>query len=258
MNLCVNARDAMPEGGVLTLAVENVELDAAAVAGHAGIAPGPFVVLGISDTGCGIPPDHLDKVFDPFFTTREVGKGTGLGLPTVLGLVRAHNGFIQLNSQLGAGTQVRVCLPASPLARAVPSVPRRELPPRGRGELILVVDDEENVRRVAGRILELQGYRVLAASDGAEAFSRFQEHRTTIRLVLTDLLMPIMDGTTLIRAIKRLDPATRIVAVSGRTPGKEPLEAVPEGVALLSKPYDRASLLQTVAAALPPASGDGC
>ena len=255
MNLCVNSRDAMPEGGVLTLTVENVELDAAAVAGHGGVVPGPFVVLGVSDTGCGIDPEHLDKIFDPFFTTKEVGKGTGLGLATALGLVRAHGGFFQIRSNSGSGTQVCVYLPASPDAVCPVPAAEPELPPRGQGELILVVDDEENVRRVTTRILERHGYRVLTASDGAEAFSRFQEHRTTIRLVLTDLLMPIMDGATLTRAIHRLDPAARVIAVSGHAPDDAPLEVGTDVVALLPKPYQRAVLLQAVVAALRPAAG---
>ena len=254
MNLCVNARDAMPDGGILTLSLENVELDAAAVAGHTEAAPGPHIVLGVFDTGCGIAPEHLDKVFDPFFTTKEIGKGTGLGLPTVLGLVRAHRGFVQIRSLPGSGTQARVYLPASPSAKAVQPPPDLELPPRGQGELILVVDDEDSVRRVTSRILERHGYRVVTASDGAEAFSRFQEQRTTIRLVITDLIMPIMDGATLARAIRKLDPSVRIVAVSGHTPEEEPLDAGTEVVAILPKPYLRSVLLRTVAAALIPAS----
>ncbi len=255
MNLCVNSRDAMPEGGILTLSVENAELDAAAVAGHAGVAPGPFVVLGVTDTGCGIDPEYLDKIFDPFFTTKEVGKGTGLGLATALGLVRAHGGFFQIRSNSGSGTQVRVCLPAAPDALCSAPAAEPELPPRGQGELILVVDDEENVRRVTTRILERHGYRVITANDGAEAFSRFQEHRTTIRLVLTDLLMPIMDGATLARAIHRLDPAARVITVSGHAPDAAPLEVGTDVVALLPKPYPRAALLQAVAAALRPSAG---
>jgi PAS domain S-box-containing protein len=258
MNLCVNARDAMPEGGILTLTVENVELDAAAVAGHADAAPGPYVMLGVCDTGCGIAPEHLNKIFDPFFTTKAVGKGTGLGLATALGLVRAHGGFFQIRSNSGAGTQARVYLPALLDAPRPASVAEPEVPPRGQGELILVVDDEENVRRVTTRILERHGYRVVTAGDGAEAFSRFQEHRTSIRLVITDLLMPIMDGATLTRTIRRLDPTARVIAVSGRTPDDEPLKVGTDVVALLSKPYERVSLLRAVAVALPvPVAGDG-
>jgi len=250
MNLCVNARDAMPEGGVLTLALENVELDAAAVAGQPGAAPGPYVMLGVLDTGCGIEPEHLDKVFDPFFTTKEIGKGTGLGLPTALGLIRAHRGFVQIRSQLRSGTQARVYLPASPAACPIAHAPDTALPPRGRGECILIVDDEENVRRVTTRILEQHGYRVIAASDGAEAFSRFQEHRTTVRLILTDLLMPIMDGATFVRAVHRLDSSVPVVAVSGYASDDETLKLGIDVAAYITKPYLRSVLLRTIAVAL--------
>jgi PAS domain S-box-containing protein len=250
MNLCVNSRDAMPTGGTLTIALENVELDEAAVAGHPGAAPGPYVLLGVFDTGQGIAPEHLDKVFDPFFTTKEVGKGTGLGLATTLGIVLAHHGFVDVRSQPGVGTQVRVYLPASPAAVSPATTPEEPLPPRGTGQLVLVVDDEENVRRITSRILEHHGYRVVAASDGAEALARFQQHRASIQLVLTDLLMPFMDGATLIHAIHRLDPAVRIVAVSGHTATENPLRVGPDVFALLPKPYLRPALLQTVAAAL--------
>ncbi len=250
MNLCVNSRDAMPGGGMLTIALENVELDEAAVAGHADAAPGPHVLLGVFDTGHGIAPEHLDKVFDPFFTTKELGKGTGLGLPTVLGIVNGHRGFVDVRSRPGAGTQVRIYLPAAPGATAPAAAMPEELPPRGRGELILVVDDEENVRRMTRSILERHGYRVLVAADGAEALARFQQHRATIQLVLTDLLMPFMDGATLIRAIHEVDPAMRMLAVSGHASESEPLHIGPDVVAFLPKPYLRPALLTGVAQAL--------
>jgi two-component system, cell cycle sensor histidine kinase and response regulator CckA len=250
MNLCVNSRDAMPDGGTLTIALENVDLDAAAVAGHPGAAPGPHVLLGVFDTGNGIEAANLDKIFDPFFTTKEVGKGTGLGLPTTIGLVRTHHGLIQLSSTPGAGTQVRVYLPASATATDSPPEIDPLLPPQAQGELILVVDDEENVRHVTRRLLEHHGYRVITASDGAEGLARFQQHRAAIQLVLTDLLMPIMDGATLVRAINRIAPGTRIVAASGHMSSDDPLLIGPEIVAFLPKPYLRATLLQVVASAL--------
>ena len=252
MNLCVNARDAMPEGGTLTIALENVELDADAVAGHDDCAPGPHVLLGIFDTGTGIPPEHHDKVFDPFFTTKEVGKGTGLGLATVLGIVRSHRGFVALHSEPGAGTQMRVYLPAAKTCAVPPAQAEGPLPPRGRDELILVVDDEENVRRVTRRLLEHHGYRVLAAADGAEALARYQQNRDSIRLVVTDLLMPVMDGPTLIRAIHEISPEQAIVAVSGHTgpAGDEALRVGTDVVALLGKPYTRRTLLKAVDQAL--------
>ncbi|HLP09808.1 MAG TPA: PAS domain S-box protein [Opitutaceae bacterium] len=250
MNLCVNSRDAMPAGGTLTITLENVELDDAAVACHAGAGPGPHVLLGVFDTGHGIAPEHLDKVFDPFFTTKEVGKGTGLGLATVLGIVRGHRGFIDVRSQPGNGTQVRIYLPARAGEAASPQIPAGELPPRGRGELILVVDDEENVRRITRSILERHGYRVIVAADGAEALARFQQHRPAIRLVLTDLLMPFMDGATLIRAIHEVDSGARILAVSGHASPEDPLLVGTDVVGFLQKPYLRPALLSSVAQAL--------
>ena len=252
MNLCVNSRDAMPEGGTLTIAIENAELDAAAVTGYPGAAPGPHVILGVFDTGAGIAPAHLDKVFDPFFTTKEVGKGTGLGLATVLGIIRAHHGLVHVTSKPGAGTQVRVYLPASPSALVAPPVTEIALPPPAHGELVLVVDDEENVRRITRRILEHHGYRVIAASDGAEALARFQQHRATVRVVVTDLLMPFMDGPGFIHAVHQIDPTMRVIAVSGHAvaPDQQPLQAGTDVFAFLAKPYSQQSLLQTVADAL--------
>ena len=252
MNLCVNSRDGMPTGGTLTITLENVELDAAAVASHPGTAPGPHLLLGVFDTGTGIPADHLDKVFDPFFTTKAVGQGTGLGLATALGIVQSHRGLIQIGSRPGAGTQVRVYLPAVPAASApAPEAAAAPLP-LGHGELILLVDDEDNIRRITRSSLEQQGYRVLAASDGAEALACFQQHHATIRVVLTDLLMPFMDGHGLIQAVRQIDPTMCIIAVSGHA--AEPDPNLPATVsAFLAKPYSRHQLLQTVAAVLDPA-----
>ena len=252
MNLCVNSRDAMPDGGTLTISLENVELDDVAVAGHPGASAGPHVILGVFDTGTGIAPEHLDKVFDPFFSTKAVGKGTGLGLATVLGIIRDHHGFVEIASHSGRGTHVRVYLPAVPAAPPAESATdERSLPPRGRGELVLLVDDEENVRRISRRILENHGYRIILANDGAEALARFQQHRATIRLVITDVIMPFMDGIALIRAIRQIDPSVPLVAVSGHAAESPQIDV--EVTAFLAKPYLRSTLLETVAAALPPA-----
>ena len=180
-----------------------------------------------------------------------MGKGTGLGLATVLGIVQAHQGFVEISSKPGAGTQVRVYLPAAPGATA-PVVDTESPPlPRGRGELILIVDDEDNVRRLTRRILEHQGYRVIAAGDGAEALARFQQHRESIRLILTDLIMPFMDGVEFIRAVRQIDPGVPIVAVSGAAADLSQKLPEPASIsAFLPKPYSPARLLQTVAAAL--------
>ena len=247
MNLCVNARDALPAGGTITLGLENTVLSEDFIAGTPGAAAGPHVLLTVADTGTGIAPEHLDKVFDPFFTTKEVGKGTGLGLSTVLGIVRGHHGFVQISSQLGRGTQFRVFLPASP-SGAEAAAPAPDAPlARGRGELILLVDDEENVRKVTRRILERNGYRVVAADDGAEGFAWFQQHRREVAIVITDLLMPVMDGPTLIHALREIEPAVRIVAISGHEgDALQRLNPARDVSAFLSKPFAAATLLQTL------------
>jgi PAS domain S-box-containing protein len=154
MNLCVNARDAMPEGGTLTLAAENVTLDAARAAMTPNAKAGEYVRVSVTDTGTGIPPEHVDRIFDPFFTTKEIGKGTGLGLATVLGIVRGHGGFVRVNSRVGQGTTFELCFPASPEVKAAATPEREVPPPRGQGELILVVDDEAAVRETVRQTLE--------------------------------------------------------------------------------------------------------
>jgi PAS domain S-box-containing protein len=247
MNLCVNARDAMPGGGTITIGLENVELDASATAGSPKASPGPHVMLSVTDTGTGILQEHLDKVFDPFFTTKDVGKGTGLGLSSVLGIVRAHRGVIQVNSKQGEGTQFRIYLPAAvgdgePVSATV--VPTKA---KSGGECILLVDDEASVRTVAARILETQGYRVLLAKNGAEGLEAFREHGRQIALVITDIMMPVMDGQTLIRQLLEIDSGTKIIAMSGYA-GTEPSPGdwMRSASAVLLKPFEGDDLSATV------------
>jgi PAS domain S-box-containing protein len=217
MNLCVNARDAMPNGGRLTLALANTRLDQAAVAGHPAVAPGPFVEIKVSDTGAGIAPENIERIFDPFFTTKPLTKGTGLGLSTVLGIVRSHNGFVTVSSAVGKGTDFAVYVPAVPDAEGVRSGPDAEAPSRGRGELILVVDDEEPVRTATSLLLQQYGYRVVVASDGARALEEFRRANGAIRLVVTDVMMPVMGGIALIRELRAIEPGIRVLATSGLT-----------------------------------------
>ncbi|HUL52354.1 MAG TPA: response regulator [Opitutaceae bacterium] len=250
MNLCVNARDAMPDGGTLNLEAENVDVDET----FAGLAPGarvgPHVALLVADTGTGIPPEHLDRIFDPFFTTKEPGKGTGLGLSTVLGIVRNHAGFIRVESKPGKGTMFRVYLPAKPEALAPAAVPVAAAP-RGRGELILVVDDEESVRIMTRRILEQYGYHVLLAGEGSEAVMVLAQRAQEIRAVLTDLIMPLMGGVALIRAIAKMSPAVKILAATGTTEAAEVAAARRLGVkVILQKPYSPGILLHSMRAAI--------
>jgi PAS domain S-box-containing protein len=215
LNLCVNARDAMPNGGRLTLVAANLNIDETFARMNPGAKVGPYVRIAVADTGMGIPPELMDKLFDPFFTTKEPGKGTGLGLSTVLGIVRSHDGFVRVESTVGKGATFEIYLPASP-ATAVANQPGSgKEPPRGNGELVLIVDDEAAVRKVLARMLEIFGYRVLAASEGTEAAALFGQHRDEIKVVLTDMAMPQMDGPALVSVLRSIDPAVRIIGCSG-------------------------------------------
>lgn len=246
MNLCVNARDAMPEGGTLTLTAENAILDKSFAAIAPDARPGEHVCVRVSDTGTGIPLEHLDHIFDPFFTTKEIGKGTGLGLATVLGIVRGHGGFVRVNSQVGQGTTFELYLPASPEVKAI--VPTgHELPPQGRGELILVVDDESAVRSMVQRTLEKHGYRVIVAAEGNEALALFAAQRGGIKAVITDLMMPGLDGPKLVQSLRQLDARLPILGMTGLAErvdvkGIEGLR-LPE---LLIKPFTGVKLLATL------------
>jgi PAS domain S-box-containing protein len=251
MNLCVNARDAMSNGGTLTLAAENLTLDEAFAAMMPGAKPGPYICVSVADTGMGIPPEHLDRIFDPFFTTKEIGKGTGLGLATVLGIARGHGGFVRVNSQTGKGTTFELYLPASPEAKAAARPKCEMLPPRAGGELILVVDDEASVRGVVRRALEKHGYQVATAAEGVEAMGLFAQHRAEIRAVLTDMMMPEMDGPSLVRALRHMEPQLPILGMTGvgekaDIKGLETLDLL----VLLTKPFNSAVLLGVLHQAL--------
>ncbi len=251
MNLCVNARDAMPNGGTLTLAAENLTLDEAFAAMMPNAKPGPYICVSVADTGTGIPPEHLDRIFDPFFTTKEIGKGTGLGLATVLGIARGHGGFVRVNSQVGKGTTFELYLPASLETKAAAPPAQETLPPRAGGELILVVDDEASVRGVVGRALEKHGYRVMPAAEGVEAMSLFARHRAEIRAVLTDMMMPVMDGPSLVRALRHLEPQLPILGMTGvgEKADIKGLEAL-NLLVLLTKPFNSVALLGVLHQAL--------
>jgi signal transduction histidine kinase len=215
LNLCVNARDAMPAGGTLRIEADEFSVDEHYATMTPGARVGRYVRLRVSDTGSGIPKHLIEKIFDPFFTTKPLGKGTGLGLSTVIGIVKSHEGFLDVRSEPGKGTTFEIYLPTA-LDGASNIVLGEETPhPSGHGELILVVDDESTVRNVTQSVLAQNGYRTLVASNGAEALTIFARETGHIDAVLTDVMMPLVDGVALCRALKKMDPAIRIVASTG-------------------------------------------
>jgi CheY-like chemotaxis protein len=230
LNLCVNARDAMPRGGVLRLRAVNTANDE------------PLVRIEVEDTGTGIPSDLLGKIFDPFFTSKEPGKGTGLGLSTTLAIVRGHGGSLDVSSVPGEGTVFTVFLPALRRDGEKPVTPASPTLPRGRGETVLVVDDEESIRLITRQTLEAYGYEVLDAADGAEGIALFIARRFEIDVVLTDMAMPRLDGHALIRELHRIDANVPVIGVSGVT-SIPPLEEEKETVRFLPKPYTTSALL---------------
>jgi PAS domain S-box-containing protein len=254
LNLCVNARDAMPSGGTLTISTENVEIDAQYSALHPDSKPGRYVLIRVTDTGVGVAPENMERIFDPFFTTKEIGEGTGFGLSNVLGIVKSHRGFVRLNSTVGRGTTFEVHLPASPELKDVPLPESAAAPTRGCGELIMVVDDEEQIRAALRETLERYNYKVVTAEDGVAATAIFADHKEA-RLVVTDLDMPLMDGVNLSRVLRRMNPAVKIVISTGLSErhgtGKRKLELDALGVsAILTKPYTADKILRTVHVAL--------
>jgi PAS domain S-box-containing protein len=248
LNLCVNARDAMPSGGTLTVSAENRFLDEQYVAMNIEAKPGPYVLLGVTDSGTGIPPGILDKIFEPFFTTKEIGKGTGLGLSTVMAIVKSHGGFANVYSEPGNGTTFKIYLPAEQQPANVSNEASPEVSlPRGNGELVLIVDDEPSILTITGQTLQAFGYRVLKASNGAEAIVAYAQNQGKIDVVLTDMAMPVMDGSTTIYALLRINPNVKIIAASGLYANGGVAKASSAGVRhFISKPYTAATLLKTL------------
>ena len=242
LNLCVNARDAMPAGGVLTIAVGNLTLDERAARAMPEGAPGDYAVLSVTDTGTGISPEIVDRIFDPFFTTQPVGKGTGLGLSTVQSIMKTCGGFISLTTRVGNGTTFRAFFPVVGAAASAPAEPSGFANARGAGEHVLVVDDEAFFRDVTFRVLADFGYAVHVASNGMEAVQILNQHRGKIVAALVDLDMPIMDGRTAIKAMKAINPQLHIITVTGScSPSAPPWGEDSE--LQLTKPYSMGTLL---------------
>ncbi len=245
MNLCVNARDAMSEGGTLTISARNIFIDSNYASVNIDAKIGSYVALLVSDTGKGIEPEILERIFEPFFTTKEFGKGTGLGLSTVRGIVKNHGGFVRVYSQVGKGTEFKVYLPAAETSE-IQLKSEVELP-CGDGDLILVVDDEATVQEIAQAILQKYNYRVLTASDGIEALAVYAQHQEKIRAVLLDLMMPCLDGKGTICALRKINPDVKIIAVSGLSSKGVAAEAVNLGaINFLPKPYTTGELLKAL------------
>ncbi|NJD77627.1 MAG: response regulator [Candidatus Methanoperedens sp.] len=245
MNLCINARDAMPDGGTLHISAGNVSIDEDYVRMHNEAKAGSYIAISVSDTGAGIPSKILDRIFDPFFTTKEFGKGTGLGLPTALAIVKSHGGFINVDSKVGKGTTFGVYLPAT--LDKIRNVEEQQLElPAGHGELVLVAEDEDSVREVTISILEKYGYNVLAANDGAEAVALYTQNKDKTKVVLMDMMMPVMDGYMAIRAIRKITPEVRVIIVSGLAEKDKLKNMVDCTNAFLPKPYTAERLLRTI------------
>lgn len=243
MNLCINARDAMPNGGVLSLSPENLWIDKQYAQMELEAKVGPYLVLTISDTGTGIKPEILDQIFDPFFTTKEPSKGTGLGLSTAIGIIKSYGGFVKVSSEVGKGTQFKVFFPA---AETTEITSQEDLtPPAGNGEWILVVDDEPSILEISKEVLQIYNYRVLTANNGIDAIAQYAQHQDEISVVLIDMMMPEMGGEGAMQTLRLMNPQVKIIASSGIETNKGLAEAA-GAKAFLSKPYSMQDLLETL------------
>jgi PAS domain S-box-containing protein len=246
MNLMINARDAMPDGGSLTVSLENITLSENFAQINVDAHAGSYVVVTIADTGIGMSPAIMERIFEPFFTTKDQGKGTGLGLSTTLGIIKSHNGFINTYSDLGRGTCFKIYMPAEESSVDTNSVDSSELP-LGNGEVVLVVDDEVSIREITKASLETHNYSVMTANDGIEAIAIYAQRQAEIQFILLDMMMPSLDSTSTIRTLQRINPDVLIIAMSGLS-SNEPTQIINEGgiQAFLAKPFTSQSLLQTL------------
>jgi two-component system cell cycle sensor histidine kinase/response regulator CckA len=245
MNLSVNARDAMPDGGQLSISGENVWIDEDYARLHLDAKVGDYICLRVKDTGTGISPKNLDKIFEPFFTTKEISQGTGLGLSTVMGIVKSHGGFIHVASQLGEGTEFKIYLPAAP-ENQTEIIAEVDFP-QGQGELVLLVDDEAVILEITQTILETNNYRVLTAKNGIEALARYTQYSDQVQLVLLNMIMPAMDGKTTLKYLQKVQSKLKVIAVSGFPESVKKQSYLKQGfVEYLAKPYTSQDLLKKI------------
>jgi PAS domain S-box-containing protein len=246
VNLCVNARDAMPDGGQISITAENeaiVNGDGAA----GGTPSGNYVRIDVADSGEGMGPSVMARIFDPFFTTKDIGKGTGLGLSTSLGIVTGHGGSLRVDSRVGEGTRFRILLPAQPGGVHEETAVAKPDLARGNGELVLIVDDEVSIRQMTAQTLQAFGYRTMIAADGAEAIAVYSKHQRDIAVVISDMMMPVLDGPSMMQVLLRMNPTVRIIAVSGGTANRAQTGDAAKAVKrYLAKPFTAETLLATL------------
>jgi two-component system, cell cycle sensor histidine kinase and response regulator CckA len=247
MNLCINARDAMPQTGLLQISARNVWIDTQSARKNIDAKVGPYVAISVSDSGVGIPKEIINRIFEPFFTTKELTKGTGLGLSTVIGIVKSHGGFVNVVSEIKNGTQFQICLPVKHPLEIDEFLTGQNKLLAGHGELVLVVDDDDSIRDITKNLLERNDYKVVVARDGMEAVALYAQHIREIGVVLVDMMMPSMDGATTIRILKRINPKVKIIGVSGLVSNNEMIKILGDGIAtFLSKPFTSDELLKNL------------
>ncbi|HET9963308.1 MAG TPA: ATP-binding protein [Nitrospiraceae bacterium] len=252
LNLAINARDAMPDGGILTIETGNVDVDEAYAQAHPGSAPGPYVKMIVEDSGCGMDQETLAHIFEPFFSTKEEGKGTGLGLATVYGIVKQSRGYIDVTSRQGGGTRFTVLLPrVTKQAVELEQAPASQITVVNRAS-ILLVEDDEGIRRLVTAILRDQGYEVLAAADGVEALQLLQLRKSGCDLLITDVILPRMKVAVLVQGAKTMVPQLKVMFISGYSGDMLPSQGLDSAAAYLQKPFLPQALIEKVADLLPP------
>jgi CheY-like chemotaxis protein len=247
INLATNARDAMPDGGDLVIKTEAVHVDRHYSEAHFFQSSDEYAVLTISDTGVGMDRGTKENIFEPFFTTKEVGKGTGLGLSIAYGIIKQHNGNIRVYSEAGHGTTFKIYLPMAEEGRETVFEPKIETPPAGKGETIIVAEDEPQVRKSLRLILHHNGYKIIEAENGADAVRKFQENRSAVSLILLDVIMPVKNGREAYEKIKSIEPSVKTIFMSGYTDdiiAKKGL--LEEGFDLISKPINPDTLIRKI------------